>query len=56
MCVGRGGEGGPCVDSKRRPPFQNVSVCSVITRTCVLTCARGAGTHGDVLNRGTEAF
>ena len=26
------------------------------TRTCVSTCSRGAGTHGDVLNVHTETF
>ena len=26
------------------------------TRTCVTTCGRGAGTHGDVLNVHTEFF
>ena len=28
--------------------IQNVSVCTSTTRTCVSTCSRGAGTHGDV--------
>ena len=28
----------------------NVSVCTGTTPACVTTCARGAGTHGDVLN------
>ena len=36
--------------------IQNVPVCTGTTRTCVTTCARGAGTHGDVLNLHTEAF
>ena len=41
----------PCVHSKRlRVYVQNVSVCTGTTRTCFSTCARGAGTHGDVLN------
>ena len=35
---------------------QNVSVCTGTTRTCVSTCARGAGTHGDVLNVHTQTF
>ena len=39
----------PCVDS-------NVPVCTGTTRTCVTTCGRGAGTHGDVLNLHTEVF
>ena len=30
--------------------IQNVSVYAGTTRTCVSTCARGAGTHGDVLD------
>ena len=36
--------------------MQNVPVCTGTTRTCVTTCARGAGTHGDVLNLHTEVF
>ena len=41
----------PCVHSKRaRVYVQNVPVCTGTTRTCGNTCARGAGTHGDVLN------
>ena len=39
----------PCVDSKR-------SVCAGTTRTCGNTRARGASTHGDVLNLHTEVF
>ena len=34
--------------------IQNVPVYAGTTRTCVSTCARGAGTHGDVLNLHTE--
>ena len=30
--------------------IRHVSVCTGTTRTCVSTCARGAGTHGDVSN------
>ena len=30
---------------------QNLSVCTGTKRTCVQTCARGAGTHGDVFER-----
>ena len=42
----------PCADSKRsRVYVQNVS-----TRTCVATCGRGAGTHGDVLNLHTASW
>ena len=36
--------------------IQNVPVCTSTTRTHVLTCARGASIHGDVLNVHTEAF
>ena len=36
--------------------FKNVSVCTGTTRKCVTTFARGAGTHGDVLNPHTEVF
>ena len=36
--------------------MQNVPVCTGTTRTCVTTCARGAGTHGDVLHLHTEVF
>ena len=44
----------PCVDSKRLHVYiRNVPVCTGTTRTCVETCARGAGTHGDVLNAHT---
>ena len=40
-----------CTQSKR------LRVCTATkTRTCVSTCARGAGTHGDVLNLHTEVF
>ena len=38
----------PCVHSKRPVYAGN-------TRTCFSTCARGAGTHGDVLNVHTES-
>ena len=42
---------------KRLPVYvQNVPVCTGTTRTCVTTCGRGAGTHGDVLNLHTEVF
>ena len=47
----------PCVHSKRPLVYvRNVSVCTGTTRICVITCGRGAGTHGDVLNLHTEAF
>ena len=41
---------------KKRPRVyvQNLPVCTGTTRTCVETCARGAGTHGDVLSGHTE--
>ena len=39
-----------------RVSIQNVSVFTGTTRTCVTTCGRGAGTHGDVLNLHTEVF
>ena len=40
----------PCVHSTRpRVYVQNVPVCTGTTRTHVSTCARGVGTHGDVL-------
>ena len=38
-----------CVRSKRPRVYGT-------TRTCFSTCARGAGTHGDVLNVHTQAF
>ena len=38
----------PCVHSKRPVYAGN-------TRTCFSTCARGAGTHGEVLNVHTES-
>ena len=41
----------PCVDPQRpRVYIQHVPVCTGTTRTCLNTCARGAGIHGDVLN------
>ena len=39
-----------------RVQIQNVPLCTSTTRTCVTTCARGAGTHGDILNLPTEVF
>ena len=39
-----------------RVHIQTVPVYAGTTRTRVPTCARGAGTHGDVLNVHTEAF
>ena len=39
-----------------RVQIQNVTVCTGTTRTCVTTCGRGVGTHGDVLNLHTEIF
>ena len=36
--------------------IQNVPVCTGTTRTCFTTCARDAGTYGDVLNVHTGAF
>ena len=60
ILVGRTGDdppAPPCVDSKRaRVYVQNVPVCTGTTRTCFNTCARGAGTHGDVLNVHTGTF
>ena len=47
----------PYVDSKRaRVYVQNVPVHAGNTHTHVETCARGAGTHGDVLNVHTGTF
>ena len=47
----------PCVDSKRpRVYVQKVPVCAGTTPACGNTCARGAGTHGDVLNPHTGVF
>ena len=40
--------------SSPRVHFQNVTVCTSTTPASVSTCARGAGTHGDVLNVHTE--
>ena len=40
-------------DTLNPPPrvsVQNVTVRTGNTRTCFYTCARGAGTHGDILN------
>ena len=38
------------LQERLRVYIQNVSVYAGTTRTCVETCARGASTHGDVLN------
>ena len=54
VCVSRvvwHAEKPPCVDSTRlRVYIQNVPVYASNTRTRFSTCARVAGTHGDVLN------
>ena len=42
------------IQKRLRVCIQNVPVYAGTTRTCVSTCARGAGTHGDVLNLHTE--
>ena len=44
------------IQKRPRVYIQNVPVCTGTTRTCVSTCARGAGTHGDVLNVHTGTF
>ena len=44
------------LQKRLRVYIQNVSVYAGTTRTCVETCARGAGTHGDVRNVHKEAF
>ena len=36
--------------------FKTAPVCTGTTPACGNTCARGAGTHGDVLNLQTEVF
>ena len=47
----------PCVRPKNlRVLIQNAPVCAETTPACGDTCARGAGTHGDVLNLHTEVF
>ena len=47
----------PCVRPKNlRVQIQNVPVCTDTTPACGNTCARGAGTHGGVLNLHTEVF
>ena len=45
-----------CFTDEKRPRVyvQNLPVCTGTTLTCVETCARGAGTHGDVLSGHTE--
>ena len=55
VCVGRGGDR-VCAQKRLRVYVQNVPVCTCTTRTYVSTCARGAGTHGDVLTQHTEVF
>ena len=44
------------IQTRLRVSIQNVPVYAGTTRTCVETCARGAGTHGDVLNVHTGTF
>ena len=44
-----------CKFNTLRVYIQNVPVYGGNTRTCVSTCARVAGIHGDVLNVHTEA-
>ena len=44
------------IQKRLRVYIQNVPVSTGTTRTCVSTCARGAGTHGDALNVHTQAF
>ena len=44
------------LQERLRVYIQNVPVYGGTTRTCVETCTRGAGTHGDVLNVHTETF
>ena len=59
VCVGRergGGGDRVFVQNTLRVSIQNVPVCTGTTRACCNTCARGAGTDGDVLNRDTEGF
>ena len=50
LCVWCGVWRGLARRKNLRVQIQNVPVCTGTTRTCVTTCARGAGTHGDVLN------
>ena len=50
VCVGRGERDRVYVHNALRVAIHNVPVCTGTTRTCVSTCARGAGIHGDVLN------
>ena len=38
------------LQKRLRVYIQNVPVYARTTRICVETCARGAGTHGDLLN------
>ena len=38
------------IPTRPRLHIQNVPLCSGTMSTCFSTCARGAGTHGDVLN------
>ena len=44
------------IPTRLRVNIQNVPVYAGTPRTCVSTCARGAGTQGYVLNVHTEAF
>ena len=44
------------IQKRLRVYIQNVPVYADTTLTCVSTCARGAGIHGDVLNVHTGTF
>ena len=44
------------IPTRLRVYIRNVPVYAGTTRICFSTCARGAGTHGYVLNIHTEAF
>ena len=44
------------IQKRLRVCIQNVPVCAGTTRTCVSTCARGAGIHRDVFNQHTGTF
>ena len=56
VCAEKRGKTHVWIQKRLRVYIQNVPVCTGTTRTCWFTCARGAGTHRDVLNAHTGTF
>ena len=56
LCVLRHAENPVCPFKTLPVCILKTSLCTGSTRTCVQTCARDTGTHGDVLNVHTGTF